>query len=513
MIEFSINVPIIDNTPIEELARKKIGANRIDKCIVIKKSIDARRKDKLSYNYRVAVEVKNEQKYISKEVHPFNLNVVTLEDMCKDKKVDFRPIIVGSGPAGLFCALSFAYMGAKPVVLERGADVDARTEKINEFFRSLVPDENTNVQFGEGGAGTFSDGKLNTNLHNEYLMPVLREFVKHGAPEEILYLNKPHIGTDNLVGIVKSMRETIVNLGGEIHFLTRMTDMKIENGSFKAAITDKGVFEGDRLYLAIGHSARDTFEMLFSKGLIMESKTFSMGVRIEHKRKDIDYIQYGEYGKYLPAADYKLAVKTDSGRSLYTFCMCPGGTVINASSEKGGVCVNGMSEYRRDGENSNSAILVNVGIEDWKSEHPLAGIEYQRKAERATFAIGNSYKPVVQLYGDLVNGKETSALREIVPSVKTGYVFGDLRACLDSAITDTIVSGVKAFGKKMKKFDDYGAVLTGIETRSSSPVKIPRDEKFRSSISNIYPLGEGAGYAGGIMSAAVDGIKGAFADI
>ena len=513
MIEFSFTVPVGDNTPIEELARRKLKANKIDKCIILKKSIDARKKDKIVYQYRVAVGLVNERKYICENVKQYNDEICSLENMCKGLLKDMKPIVVGTGPAGLFCALTLSYFGAKPIVLERGADALKRMQKVNKFFKELELDENVNVQFGEGGAGTFSDGKLNTNLHNPLIKVVLNEFVKHGAPEEITYLSKPHIGTDNLVEVVRRIRKTIIERGGEVHFETKLTSINIENGKFVSAVTDKGVFYGNRLYLAIGHSARDTFEMLYSKGIVMESKTFSMGARIEHKRLDIDFAQYGNQSKFLPSADYKMAVKTDTGKSLYTFCMCPGGRVINASSETGGICVNGMSYFARNDENSNSAVLVNVGIEDWKSEHPLAGMEYQRKYERATFNVSGSYRPIVQLYGDLVKGKESKRIGEVKPSVETGYVLGDLRECLDVGIVDTIISGVKAFGKKLRKFDDYNAVLTGIEARSSSPVKILRDEKYRSSVENIYPIGEGAGYAGGIMSAAIDGIKSVFADI
>ncbi len=477
---------------------------------ILKQSVDARKKEAVKYVYTVALATENDVKYIRKDIS-YYINIdISLESATPKKNFSHRPVVVGSGPCGLFCALVLAYAGAKPIVLERGEAVEEREKTIRSFFDTLVLSPNSNVQFGEGGAGTFSDGKLNTNLHNVYIPMVLQEFVDCGAPQEILYLAKPHIGTDNLRLVVRSMREKIISFGGSFLYNCTMTGIKTVAGQVVGVETTSGFFPCRALFLAIGHSSRDTFERLYDMGVRMESKIFSMGVRIEHRQKDINFAQYGSAAKYLGAADYKMATRTETGRSLYTFCMCPGGRVINASSEDGGVCVNGMSLFRRNDKNANSALLVNVGEEDWQSTHPLAGMYYQREYERKTFAQSRSFRPVVQLYGDLLQNKTSTSLGGVTPSLESGYVFGNLRDCLPAVIVDTLVKGIPDFGRKIKGFDAYESVLTGIEARSSSPVRILRDDAFRSSLAGLYPLGEGAGYAGGITSAAIDGIKGAF---
>ena len=507
MLTVNLSVSVWDKTPIETLAAQKIGAPIVEKCVILKKSVDARKKDNVLYTYRVAVEVKNERKYIRKDVEPYHMNVCTLENTFRSAHPPARPVVIGSGPSGLFVALSLIYAGAKPVVIERGDDVDKRSEKVARFIKTLTLDTESNVQFGEGGAGTFSDGKLTTGVHNEYIEAVLREFVKMGAPEEILYLNKPHIGTDILKDVVKNIRLFIEERGGKFCFNTKMTGLKIVDGKVVSIETNRGDLDTDAAYLCIGHSARDTFEMLYKKGVKMESKTFSMGVRIEHLRENINFAQYGKSATVMPAADYKTAVDIGNNKSLYTFCMCPGGRVINASSEEGGVTVNGMSYHARNDVNSNSALLVNVTKDDWKSEDALAGVAFQRHYERKAFEYSRSYKPVCQTVGDFLSGKSGSAFTDVQPSVETGFVKGDLNEILPKSVADGLKTGLPLIGRRINGFDGESAALTGIEGRSSSPVRILRDEKGVSSVERLYPVGEGAGYAGGIMSAATDGVK------
>ncbi len=510
MIQLSFSLSAIDKTSPDEAARKKLGAKEIRKFEILKKSIDARKKDDVKYVYQVAVETENDKRYLSKG-SPYEKKNDELPVLVPKKVFSSRPVVVGTGPAGLFCALSLAYAGARPIVVERGERVEDREKAVADFFKSLTLQPGSNVQFGEGGAGTFSDGKLNTNLHNEFIPVVLGEFVRAGAPEEIAYLAKPHVGTDKLRTVVASLRKKILSLGGEILYSTRVTDLLTCAGKVTGVMTTAGKIECNALFLAIGHSARDTFEMLCARGVKMESKIYSMGVRIEHLKEEIDRAQYGKFAKALPSADYKMATNTETGRSLYTFCMCPGGRVVNASSEEGGVCVNGMSYYKRDDVNSNSALLVNVGPDDWKDEHPLAGMEYQRKYERLAYKVSGGYRPVVQTYGDFIKNRVTDMFGAVKPSVESGYTCGNLRDILPDSVSSTLRAGIPLFGKKLRGFDSTESVLTGIEARSSSPVRILRDENYLASIDGLYPLGEGAGYAGGITSAAIDGIKGALA--
>ena len=511
MIQLSLTVPVRDSTPLDEIVRKKLRAREIKELIILKKSVDARKKEDVRYVYSVAVSTENDKRYLSKEVAAYKKENVSLAAMAGKKELSYRPVVVGTGPAGLFCALTLAYAGCRPIVLERGEKVEDREQAVKKFFSDLTLDPDSNVQFGEGGAGTFSDGKLNTNLHNEYIPVVLDEFIRCGAPEEIRYLSKPHVGTDNLRTVVSNMRNKIIALGGEVRYRTTVTDIRTVAGKITGVVTDRGAIDTDAAFFAIGHSARDTFEMLNAHSVKMESKIYSMGVRIKHLREAINRAQYGQSAPLLPTADYKMATSTPTGSSLYTFCMCPGGRVVNASSEIGGVCVNGMSYYKRDDVNSNSALLVNVGPEHWRSDHPLAGMEYQRKYERLTYAISRSYRPVVQTYGDFVKGRTTERFGSVKPSVESGYAFGDLRAVLPEHVTETLLAGIPLFGNKLRGFDAPDSVLTGIEARSSSPVRILRDEGYQSSVCGLFPLGEGAGYAGGITSAAIDGIKGALA--
>lgn len=511
MIQLSLTVSVLDKTPLDEAVKRKLRAKEIKNLVILKKSVDARKKEDVRYVYSVAVTTENDKKYLSKEVAPYEKETISLEAMAGKKNLSYRPVVVGTGPAGLFCALTLAYAGCRPIVIERGEKVEDREQTVKKFFSDLTLNPDSNVQFGEGGAGTFSDGKLNTNLHNEYIPVVLDEFIRCGAPEEIRYLAKPHVGTDNLRTVVKNMREKIIALGGEVRYRATVTDIRTVAGKITGVVTDRGATDTDAVFFAVGHSARDTFEMLNRHSVKMESKIYSMGVRIEHLRETIDRAQHGKFASALPAADYKMATSTPTGSSLYTFCMCPGGHVVNASSEEGGVCVNGMSYYKRDAVNSNSALLVNVGPEHWRSDHPLAGMEYQRKYERLTYAISRSYRPVVQTYGDFVKRRTTERFGSVKPSVESGYAFGDLRAVLPEHVTETLLAGIPLFGKKLRGFDAPDSVLTGIEARSSSPVRVLRGEDYQSSVAGLFPLGEGAGYAGGITSAAIDGIKGALA--
>lgn len=434
---------------------------------------------------------------------------------------DGRPIVVGMGPAGLFAAWALAKSGAAPIVLERGEDVDARMASVNSFKDGGALNPESNVQFGEGGAGTFSDGKLTTNIKNPRCRDVLHIFAQAGAPEEILWEGKPHIGTDKLVNVVKTMREQIIAWGGEVRFGARFEGMEFEDGRIVAVrgsqrqedgTREKFVLPASDVVLACGHSARDVFDRVRNAGLLMERKPFAVGVRIEHPQKLIDKAQYGNAAGHpaLGAADYKMAVHLRNDRSVYTFCMCPGGYVVGAASETGSVVTNGMSEYARDGQNSNAALLVGITPEDFGSAHPLAGIEFQRKIERAAFeAGGGAYSAPCQRVGDLLENRTTTALNgSVQPTYRPGVVPGDLRTVLPDYICDSMAEGIRRMGRRLRGFDDPDALLTAPETRSSSPVRILRNETRECpTVRGLFPCGEGAGYAGGITSAAVDGLR------
>ena len=420
-----------------------------------------------------------------------------------------RPIIVGFGPSGMFAALTLCYAGLKPIILERGADVDTRTRDVEEFFKGGKLNYKSNVQFGEGGAGTFSDGKLNTGIKDIRIDAVLKLFHKFSAPEEILYSSTPHIGTDILKNVVKNIRKEIISLGGEILFNHNVCDIEIKDNEICKVICDNNKeFACEKVIFALGNSARDTFKLFYNKGINLAQKPFSVGVRIEHKQSLIDNFKYKGY-KGLPSADYKMAVHLKDGRGVYTFCMCPGGYVINSSSEENSTVTNGMSFNARNGKNANSALLVSVLPEDLKSSHPLAGIEFQREIERKAYFTAGGHFPITQRVGDFLRGKETTKFSGILPTAKPKTVNADISKLLPHFVSKALKEALPLFDKKLLGFNDENAVLSAPETRSSSPVKILRDENFETNIKGIYPAGEGAGYAGGITSSAVDGIKAA----
>ena len=423
-----------------------------------------------------------------------------------------RPVVVGLGPAGLFAGLTLAEAGLDPIVIERGRPVDQREKDVEAFWNGGALDPMSNVQFGEGGAGAFSDGKLNSGIKDPRCRRVLETLHAAGAPEEILYQAKPHIGTDNLKRTVKGIRERIIALGGTVRFETTLTGLRVEGDQITGAVVDDGeVIPTRHVILAVGHSARDTFEWLNEMGVRMSRKPFAIGARIEHRQADINRAQYGRFADHpaLGAADYKLSVHLPGGRSVYTFCMCPGGMVVAAASEAGGAVVNGMSLFARDGENANSALLVNVLPEDFGEGDVLAGVRFQREWERAAFIAGGSdYRAPAQRVGDFLKGVPSERGGKVVPSYRPGVKWGSLDECLPGFVTDALREALPLLDRKLRGFSDPDAVLTGVETRSSSPVRIERDgETLNGSIRGLYPCGEGAGYAGGIMSAAVDGMR------
>ena len=496
------------------LSQLKISDKELIDFQIFKKSVDARKKDKLLFIYTVDVKIHNETrilgKHSSKEIMPapdlsYKGVPFGTEDMAE------RPLVIGMGPAGLFAGLLLARNGYNPIILERGEDVETRTKKVNKFWHRGLLDTESNVQFGEGGAGTFSDGKLTTLINDRRCRNVLEEFIKAGAPPEILYKSKPHVGTDILKTVVKNIRQEIITHGGEVRFKAKVTDFIIKDGNVKGVvINDNEELRCQVVLLAIGHSARDTYEVLLHRGIAMSQKPFSIGVRMEHPQEFIDKAQYGDAAGHpgLGAADYKLVYHSPNGRSAYTFCMCPGGYVVAAASEEQGVVTNGMSQSQRDGNNANAAILVGVKPADYNSPHPLAGIEFQRKWERLAYQIaGENYQAPVQLTGDFLADQPSNRWGRVQPTYQPGVVFAPLKDCLPHYVIATLKEAIMYFDTRIKGFAMPDSILTGVETRSSAPVRINRDESSQSNIQGLYPMGEGAGYAGGIMSSAVDGIK------
>ena len=485
------------------LKKNNISLYDVEETTIAKKSIDARDKKNVHYVYSLNIKVNDESKYPKiKKIEDKKPQIIN-----KNRKSDYKPIIVGSGPAGLFCALKLIDNGYKPIIIEQGDSVDNRIKYIEEYKSTGHLNELCNVQFGEGGAGTFSDGKLTTGINSPYIKEVLETFHKFGAPKEITYLSHPHIGTDNLIRILKNIRKYIEDKGGKYFFNTKLIDINKKNDVYLLKTNSKQ-FETDCLVLAIGHSARDTYKMLLDNQINMTRKNFSVGVRIEHKQSMINESQYGTYTKLnLPPAEYKLAYHGDE-RSCYTFCMCPGGEVIASSSNKEAIVTNGMSEYKRDKENANSALLVNVLTTDFIGDDPLAGMYFQQELEHHAYILGGSNNNApVQRVEDYLNNKNSTKIGDIIPTYKPGYTLTNLNELFPDYINKTLKEGIIYFDHKIKGFANPDAILTGVETRSSSPVTITRNDSLESTLENIYPCGEGAGYAGGITSAAVDGIK------
>ncbi len=511
----NIRVPLdFDFSGLESFCINKfrISPDNLISAKLSKKSVDARKKSDVHFIISVDIELKNENSVKIKNSVKVEKYVYKVDKVSGDFR---RPVIVGFGSAGMFSALVLAMAGTRPIVLERGSDVDSRREDVGKFRSVGILNPECNIQFGEGGAGTFSDGKLTTGIKDRRIEWILKKFVEFGASEEILYLAKAHIGTDKLVNIVKNLREQVIQYGGEVIFNARFCDFATDgNNISEVTYTDGKNFhtiKTDNLILATGHSARDVFELLYNKNISLSQKNFSVGVRIEHKRQDIDKAMYGDFAghKALKSADYKLAVHLPNGRTLYTFCMCPGGEVVPASSEEKRLAVNGMSYFARNAENSNSALLVGVSPEDYKSPHALAGMYFQRELEEKAFiAGGGDYSAPVTLVGDFMDGKISEKFGTVKPSYRPSVKFARPESYLPDFVCETLRFGIKEMGRKIKGFDSPEAVLTGIESRSSSPVRVNRNESLQSvTIQGLFPCGEGAGYAGGIMSASVDGMK------
>lgn len=504
---------------LKKAAAKQLGMapGQIHTLRFAKKSIDARKKDHIHFLCSVEVEVENEEKRLARctsshvaRVKPYHYELPVSKPLAQ------RPVVVGFGPAGMFAALILAQAGQRPIVVERGSCVEERAQSVQDFWSAGILNPENNVQFGEGGAGTFSDGKLNTGTKDGRARKVLEEFVKAGAPDEILYFAHPHIGTDHLPQTVKGIRKAIEQLGGEIRFCTKLTAIQQKDGQLMGVTVTGQNGHTDSLatkhvVLAIGHSARDTYEMLHSMGLHLEPKPFSIGARIEHPQALINRAQFGKFADCpsLGAAEYRLAVHLPDGRGVYTFCMCPGGTVVAAASEEGMAVTNGMSNFARDGQNANAALLVGISPDDFGSDHPLAGMHLQRQLEQAAFQLaGGAYLAPAQRVEDFLQKRPSTRLGDVVPTYPRGVALCDLSGCLPLFAVESMRSGILAMDRKLHGFAYPDAILTGVETRSSAPVRLLRGSDLQCvSLRGLYPCGEGAGYAGGIVSAAVDGIK------
>lgn len=506
-----------DITLLKSQAAKKLGIEEasIEDMSIVRESIDARRKNTIKFNYTLDVSVPGEQSLIrSIKDKDVKLEDTYLEDTIIPGALQLkhRPVVVGLGPAGLFAALTLARRGYKPLVIERGEAVEERTKTVEAFWKAGVLNTESNVQFGEGGAGAFSDGKLTTRIKDRRCDYILKVMAASGAPKDILYKGKPHVGTDILKDVVKNIRQEIIALGGEVRFNSRLDNLVIHNDRLKAIIVNNEEIPCEALILAIGHSSRDTYEMLYNKLIPMEAKPFAIGVRAEHPQQLINLRQYGKYANHprLGAADYRLAYNSTSlKRSVYSFCMCPGGVVVAAASEENRLVTNGMSYHARDKENANSAIVVSVSPQDFGQGSPLRGMEFQRKYESLAYSTaGGGYRAPMQLLGDFLRDRRSTGIKTVKPSYEPGYELRELKHCLPQYVTEALKEGFMDFDKKIKGFADNDVVLTGIETRTSAPLRILRNEGLESiAVEGLYPSGEGAGYAGGIISAAVDGMK------
>ena len=488
----------------------RISNSKIRQLRIVRRSVDARKKPDVKIIYTVDVAVEGSENKIVKQSGCKRASIAPVSYYKPPKAIapaQKRPVVVGFGPAGMFAALILAMAGQKPLVLERGEDAASRHEKVEKFWKTGELDTKSNVQFGEGGAGTFSDGKLNTGVNNPRIGWVLEQFVKAGAREDILYDAKPHVGTDVLLTVVQNLRKRIIDLGGEVRFNTQVVNFRSDNGCLTGLeLQDGSTVQCDTAVLAIGHSARDTFEMLLEKNIPMEPKPFAMGVRIEHKQSMIDESQYGAVNPVLPPADYKLVQHMEDG-TVYTFCMCPGGHVVAAASEEGRVVTNGMSYADRDGENANAALLVTVNPQEFPIAGTLGGMYWQREIEERAYALSGSYRAPAQKVGDFHRGIPSTDAGTVQPTYKPGVFWCDLHQVLPEKISRCIAQALPRLDNSLRGFNHPDAVMTAPETRSSSPVRILRDETRQSALRGLYPTGEGAGYAGGIMSAAVDGIQ------
>lgn len=508
-----IKVPVLEDSSenlLKKISKKiKVSSSNILNYQIIKKSIDARDKSQLFYVYEVDVSLEKEKHFLrrnhDKDVFLSQEVVYSFPSVSSGSK---KIVIVGSGPSGLFCAYFLAEAGLKPIIIEQGEEMEKRISTVDDFFQNNHLNPLSNIQFGEGGAGTFSDGKLNTLVKDKMGRGkrIFEIFVENGAPEEILYLQKPHIGTDVLRKVIVSIRKKIISMGGEFHFSTKLTDIMIQNNHVCGIeVNHHDIISCDVLVLAIGHSARDTFYLLHDKKLSMKSKNFAVGLRIEHPQEMINQSQYGKFRDVLGPANYKLTYQTSGGRGVYSFCMCPGGYVVNASSEEGRVVVNGMSNYKRDSRNANSAIVVTVSQKDFGNDL-FGGLEFQRKLEEKAYEIGKGVIPV-QLFGDFCHNRISQSFGKVIPEVMGKYQFADLNLLFSEEINQSLREGILAFDKKIDGFAREDAILLGVESRTSSPIIIERNDGFVSSVEGIYPCGEGAGYAGGITTAAIDGVK------